>query len=70
MYGLVCIQPEKLVGEEMKTNQAMKMRVEDSLKNNRGMPDEVLMKCISERLKQSDCVVNGWVIDGFPATID
>lgn len=69
-FGLVCIQPEKLVREEMQNNQAMKMRVEDSLKNNRGMPDEVLMKCISERMKQSDCVVNGWVMDGFPSSTD
>lgn len=26
------------------------------------------MRLIDERLKQSDCKVNGWIIDGFPYT--
>ena len=54
----------------MKTVQRVQMRVEENLKNNKGMPDEELMKAVSERVKQSDCVVNGWVMDGFPNSQD
>jgi len=69
-FGLVAIQPEKLVNEEMKVNQAMKMRVDEFVKSGRGIPDDVLMKCVSERMKQSDCMVNGWVMDNFPKNGD
>lgn len=69
-YGLVPIQPDKLVREEMQANQAMKMRVDESVKAGRGIPDDVFMKCVSERMKQSDCAVNGWVMDNFPKNGD
>ena len=54
----------------MKTVQRVQMRVQESLNNKKGMPDEELMKAVSERLKQSDCIVNGWVMDGFPNSLD
>ena len=30
------------------------------------VPDEIVIPLIEQRLKQSDCKVNGWVMDGFP----
>ena len=30
------------------------------------VPDELIIPLIEARLKQSDCKVNGWVMEGFP----
>ena len=32
------------------------------------VPDEIAIQIIEQRLKQSDCRVNGWILDGFPQT--
>jgi adenylate kinase len=32
------------------------------------VPDSVVIPLIEQRLKQSDCRVNGWIVDGFPQT--
>ena len=32
------------------------------------VPDEVVISLVEQRIKQSDCRVNGWVLDGFPIT--
>ena len=32
------------------------------------VPEQVVIPLIEQRLKESDCRVNGWVLDGFPQT--
>lgn len=32
------------------------------------IPEEIVIPLIENRLKESDCRVNGWVLDGFPQT--
>lgn len=32
------------------------------------MPDQIVLPLVEQRLKQSDCRVNGWILDGFPQT--
>lgn len=30
------------------------------------LPDDILLRVVDARLNQSDCRVNGWILDGFP----
>jgi len=30
------------------------------------VPDTIVLPLVEQRLKQSDCRVNGWILDGFP----
>jgi len=30
------------------------------------IPDDIILRLVDNRLKKSDCRVNGWVLDGFP----
>jgi adenylate kinase len=30
------------------------------------VPDAICIQLVEQRLKQSDCKVNGWILDGFP----
>ncbi|XP_060056433.1 adenylate kinase 8 isoform X2 [Erinaceus europaeus] len=34
------------------------------------IPDSVIMKVLSQRLKQQDAIKNGWVLHGFPCHLD
>ena len=32
------------------------------------VPDELIIDVVCDRLKQDDCIENGWLLDGFPRT--
>lgn len=32
------------------------------------VPDDIIIPLIEARIKQSDCKVNGWIMEGFPQT--
>ena len=34
------------------------------------VPDSLLMQLIRERLNQKDCITKGWVMIGFPRTVE
>lgn len=34
--------------------------------NGDEIPDDIINPLIEKRLKQSDCKVNGWILEGFP----
>jgi adenylate kinase len=34
------------------------------------IPDHMVMKLISERINKLDCKINGWILDGFPHTVN
>ena len=33
------------------------------------MDDDVVMTLIEKRIKQTDCTLNGWVLDEYPNTV-
>ena len=36
--------------------------------NGEAIPDEIILRLVDERIRRSDCQVNGWILDGFPDT--
>ena len=34
------------------------------------VPNNIITPLIENRLKQTDCRVNGWILDGYPQTIE
>ena len=67
-FGLVCVSPAALVREEQIMCPGIKKRVAEALATTGEIPDDIIMRQVDERLKQSDCRVNGWILDGFPQT--
>ena len=67
-FGLVCVSPQKLLKAEAERNPPIKMKIQEAAENGRPIPDEIILRLIDERIRQSDCTVNGWVLDGFPET--
>jgi len=43
--------------------------ISESIKKGELVPDDLIMSIIENRIKQTDCRVNGWVMDGFPKTL-
>ena len=67
-FGLVSISPQKILLAEAEKNPAIKIKMQEALESGVGIPDEILLRMIDQRLNQSDCRLNGWILDGFPET--
>lgn len=65
-FGLVNVSPSLLLKAEAERNPGIKIKIRESLERGEPVPDEILLRLIDNRLRQSDCRVNGWVLDGFP----
>ena len=67
-FGLVNISPRNLLKEAAENNPPIKMKLQEAALSGEGVPDEILLRLVEERIRQSDCRVNGWIMDGFPET--
>ena len=57
---------EELLKAESERTPGIKLKVRESLEKGEPIPDEIILRLVDARLRQSDCRVNGWVLDGFP----
>ena len=67
-FGIVHVSPEELLKAEAEKNPGVKLKIKGSVESGDSVPDEIMLRLIDSRLRQSDCRVNGWVLDGFPQT--
>lgn len=65
-FGIVHVSPEELLKAEAEKNPGVKLKIRGSVESGDSIPDEIMLRLIDSRLRQSDCRVNGWVLDGFP----
>ena len=42
--------------------------MQEAADSGESIPDEIILRLVDDRLRQSDCRVNGWILDGFPET--
>jgi adenylate kinase len=69
-YGLVLIAVSGLVEEAIKSRSELGKIVKEYVKSATNIPEKLLIELVSQRLAQTDCKTNGWVLDGFPATYE
>lgn len=67
-FGLVVVCPQELLMAEIRRNPPIRVRIGEALEKGEPIPDDILLRLVDQRLKKSDCAVNGWVLDGFPET--
>lgn len=65
-FGLVHVNPIDLLKAEGERNPGIRQKAKESIENGDPLPDEIVLRLVDQRLKQSDCQVNGWVLNGFP----
>lgn len=68
-YGLIHISTSSLLKNEIRLKTERGKRVKECFAQSKLVPDEIICSLIEARIKQSDCKLNGWVLDGFPKTI-
>ena len=67
-FGLVNVSPANILRAEAERNPPIKIKLQEAASKGESIPDEIILCLVDERLRQSDCRVNGWVLDGFPET--
>jgi adenylate kinase len=65
-FGLVHISARQLLKKEISNNPQVGKFISGCFDKGDDVPDEIINPLIEKRLKQSDCRVNGWVLEGFP----
>jgi len=55
-----------MLKDESARNPSIGQVIQQAMDNDEPVPDEIVSSLVEQRLKQSDCRVNGWVLDGFP----
>jgi adenylate kinase len=55
-----------LLRDEVKRMPALAMVISRCIHEGKMVPDDIIIPLIEARIKQSDCKVNGWVMEGFP----
>lgn len=66
-YGYGHISTGDLLREEVKKGTALGQEAEGLMKAGKYVPDELIIKLISNRIIEPDCE-NGYILDGFPRT--
>ena len=65
-FGLVHISAKQILKGEIQKNPEIGKVISKCFDEGTDVPDEIINPLIEKRLKQSDCRVNGWVMEGFP----
>jgi adenylate kinase len=63
---LVKVSVRDLLKAELRENPDNGKIICKCIDNGEPVPDNIINSLVEARLKQSDCRVNGWVMDGFP----
>jgi adenylate kinase len=67
-FGLVHICTRSLIKAEIVKKPELAQLIAKCIKEGSLVPESVVIPLIEQRIKESDCRVNGWVLDGFPQT--
>ncbi|XP_038961149.1 adenylate kinase 8 isoform X2 [Rattus norvegicus] len=69
-YGLVNISCGQLLKEAMAAESSLGDLIEPFFEKRMTVPDSIITRVLTERLKQQDCIQKGWVLHGFPRDLD
>ena len=68
-YGLVHISTLNLLKNEIRLQTERGKRVKECFKTHKMVPDEIICSLVEARIRKIDCRRFGWILDGFPKTI-
>ncbi|CAK4084155.1 unnamed protein product [Aphanomyces euteiches] len=65
-YGLVHLTVSVLLRVASRMNNAMGKKIKRHLDKHEEVPDDIVLTLVAERTHESDCITQGWVLDGYP----
>ena len=69
-YHLSYVSPGSLLRDQIQRGTELASTISAYFSKGEYVPDSILTPLIINRLKETDCLLNGWVLDGFPKTLD
>ena len=67
-FGLPYVSALNLLDGEIANKSEIGKAVEEIIKEGELVPDDMILGLVEARLNENDCLVNGWVLEGFPKT--
>lgn len=67
-YGVVHLSTGDMLREAVRQNSETGKIAKIYIDAGELVPDEIMIKIVTERISQSDCQERGWLLDGFPRT--
>ena len=67
-FGLVHLSTGDILRAAVQQGTPLGLKAKAFMDGGQLVPDELIIGVICDRLKERDCEVNGWLLDGFPRT--
>ena len=67
-FGLVHLSTGDILRASVQQGTPLGLKAKAFMDGGQLVPDELIIGVICDRLKESDCETNGWLLDGFPRT--
>ena len=65
-FGLVYVCTRRLLKHEVARGTPAGKSIQRCINEGTTVPDQIVGPLVEQRLKQTDCRVSGWILDGFP----
>jgi adenylate kinase len=69
-YGLTFISTNQLLRDQINRKTETGRNAVATINTGEKVPDYLIAQLVMTRLQEADCRVNGWVLDGYPKTVD
>lgn len=67
-FGVIHLSTGDILRAAVKEQSELGLKAKSFMDAGKLVPDELIIGVVCDRLKQSDCVSQGWLLDGFPRT--
>lgn len=67
-YGVVHLSTGDMLRAAVTAGTAVGKAAKEFMDSGKLVPDDVIIGIVKDRLAESDCEKNGWLLDGFPRT--
>ena len=69
-YGLIVLSTGQLLRQHITDRTVLGQLAKTAIKSRQLIPDAVIINMIATRVAEADCQTVGWILDGFPRTVD
>ena len=69
-YGLIVHSTGQLLRQHITDRTVLGQLAKTAIKSRQLIPDAVIINMIATRVDEADCQTVGWILDGFPRTVD
>ena len=65
-FGIVKVSATELLQNDIRTNDQNAEAIQKAFDEGTPVSDQIINPLVEKRLRQNDCSINGWVLEGYP----